>query len=199
MRQISLNIHLRFLALGRGGQRDNAEHPRADSLGNRLDRASLAGAVAPLEHDADLQSLVLDPLLQLDQLDVQVEQLALVVFRLELLARHGMRLARFMLVVAHDVGSVGQAFQPDKHTAGACSVLLTLRREEAVELIQSPPKPFITAERDEYTVRLESLTYCAGGGVWPACCGSGSRTSSHCCVCPSAKWTSTGAVSCVRL
>ena len=42
-----------------------------DALGDRLDRAALAGAVATFEHDADLQSRMADPLLQLHQLDVQ--------------------------------------------------------------------------------------------------------------------------------
>ena len=71
MRQIALDVHLRLLALGRRGQRDDAEDARADALGDRLDRAALAGAVAPLEDDADLQALVHDPFLQLDQLDMQ--------------------------------------------------------------------------------------------------------------------------------
>ena len=87
VRQVALRVHLRLLALGRRGQRDHAKHPRAHALGDRLDRAALAGAVAPLEHDADLESLGHHPLLQLDQLDVQLLQLAVVVLAGELLAR----------------------------------------------------------------------------------------------------------------
>ena len=61
VRDVALDVHLRLLALGRRRQRDDAEHARADALGDRLDRAALAGAVAAFEHDADLQSLVLAP------------------------------------------------------------------------------------------------------------------------------------------
>src|SRR5262249_22044251 len=66
------------LALGRGGERDHAEHARADALGDRLDDAAFPGPVAPLEDDADLESLVLYPFLQLDELDMQLRQLPLV-------------------------------------------------------------------------------------------------------------------------
>jgi hypothetical protein len=45
----------------------------------RLDRAALAGTVAALEHDADLEALLHDPLLQLHELDVQLPQLLVVV------------------------------------------------------------------------------------------------------------------------
>src|SRR6185503_17747382 len=51
------------------------------------DGAALAGAVAALEHDADLEPLVLDPLLQLDEFHVQLAQPLVVVLALELLAR----------------------------------------------------------------------------------------------------------------
>ena len=98
MRQIALHVHLALLALGRRGQRDDAEHARADALGDRLDRAALAGAVAPLEDDADLQPLVLDPLLQLDELDVQPRELLVVVLALQLLFRLCANLVRLALV-----------------------------------------------------------------------------------------------------
>jgi hypothetical protein len=79
MGHVPLNIHLRFFALRRRRQRNHAEHARADALGDRLDRAAFACAVASLEDNADLHLLVLDPLLQLHQLDVQLLQLAQVV------------------------------------------------------------------------------------------------------------------------
>ena len=82
MRQVALDVHLLFLALGRRGQGDDAKHARADALGDRLDRAALAGAVAAFEHDADLQPLVLHPPLELDQLDVQPLELPVVVLAL---------------------------------------------------------------------------------------------------------------------
>ena len=47
------------------------EYPGAHTLSNRLDRPTLAGAVASLEHHADLQTLVDNPSLQLDQLNMQ--------------------------------------------------------------------------------------------------------------------------------
>ena len=61
MPHVALHIHLRLFPLGRRGQRDDAEHPRADALGDRLDDAALAGAVAALEDDADLEALVRRP------------------------------------------------------------------------------------------------------------------------------------------
>ena len=41
----------------------------------RLDRAALAGGVATLEDDDDLQALAPDPLLELDELDLELSQL----------------------------------------------------------------------------------------------------------------------------
>src|ERR1700729_1324483 len=54
-----------------GGQRDDPEHPRADPLGDPLDRAPLPRGVAALEHDADPGPGLLDPLLQGHQLTMQ--------------------------------------------------------------------------------------------------------------------------------
>ena len=59
--QVALHVHLGFLAVGWRRQRDDPEHARADALGERADRAALAGAVASLEHDDDAQALFLDP------------------------------------------------------------------------------------------------------------------------------------------
>ena len=42
VRDVALHVHLRLLALGGRGQRDDAEHPGADPLGDRLDRPALA-------------------------------------------------------------------------------------------------------------------------------------------------------------
>src|SRR5262249_25419485 len=87
MRHVALQVHLRLLAVGRRRQRDDAEHPRTDALGDGLDRAALAGAIAPLEHDAALEALVLDPLLELDELGVELAQLPAIFLVRELLAR----------------------------------------------------------------------------------------------------------------
>jgi hypothetical protein len=50
----------------------------AAALGDRFDRPALARAVAAFEHNADLEGLVLDPLLELDELDVQLRQFLVV-------------------------------------------------------------------------------------------------------------------------
>ena len=57
MLHVPLQVHLRLLAVRWGRQRHDPEDARADALGDRLDRAALAGAVAPLEHDDDAQAL----------------------------------------------------------------------------------------------------------------------------------------------
>ena len=78
-------VHLRTLALGRGGKRNDAEDARAHALGDCLDRSSLARAVAPFEYHADLEPLVLHPALEPDELAVQLPELPLVVLALQLL------------------------------------------------------------------------------------------------------------------
>ena len=81
VRDVALDVHLRLLALGRRGERDDAEDARADALGDPLDRAALARRVAPFEDDADLRPGRLDPLLEGDELAVQALQLLLVALR----------------------------------------------------------------------------------------------------------------------
>ncbi|MNZ97473.1 hypothetical protein D3C78_1167110 [compost metagenome] len=83
MLNVALGIHLAFFPLGWCRQGDNPEHPRADSLGNGLDGATLAGAITALEDHADFQTLGYNPLLQLDQLDVQVLELLIVILTRE--------------------------------------------------------------------------------------------------------------------
>ncbi|MCY1439804.1 hypothetical protein D9M71_560550 [compost metagenome] len=63
MLNIALGINLALFPLGRCRQCDNAEYPRADTLGDGLDGATFAGAVTPLEDDADFQALGRHPLL----------------------------------------------------------------------------------------------------------------------------------------
>jgi hypothetical protein len=55
---IALHVHLALLPVAGRRQGDHPEHARADTLGERLDGAALAGGVASLEHDADLEALV---------------------------------------------------------------------------------------------------------------------------------------------
>src|SRR5262249_54378062 len=86
VRDVALRVHLRFFALGRSGKRDHPENARTYPLGHGLDRTALAGAVAPLEEDADLQPLVHHPLLELDELDMQPRELLLVLLPFQLAA-----------------------------------------------------------------------------------------------------------------
>ena len=72
VRQVTLNVHLRLLALGRCRQRDHAKDARADAGGHGLDGATLSGSVASLEDDADLLAFVTHPFLKLYQLHVQL-------------------------------------------------------------------------------------------------------------------------------
>ena len=65
------------------GSATSAEDPRADALGERPDGASLAGAVAPLEHHDDPQALVLHPVLESAQLGLKPAQLLDVLLPLE--------------------------------------------------------------------------------------------------------------------
>ena len=72
---VALEIPLRALALAGGRQRRDAADPRIEALRDALDDAALAGGVAAFEDHDDLELLVLHPVLQLDQLALQPEQL----------------------------------------------------------------------------------------------------------------------------
>ncbi len=63
-RNVALDIHLALFAVARRRQRHDAEDARADALGDRLDRAALAGRVAALEYDDDPRFVRFDPVLQ---------------------------------------------------------------------------------------------------------------------------------------
>ena len=84
VRDVALDVHLRLLALGRRREGDDPERPRAHPLGDRLDRAALAGGVPALEHDADLGARGLHPLLHRHELAVQQAELVLVLLALHL-------------------------------------------------------------------------------------------------------------------
>jgi hypothetical protein len=75
---VALEIPLRPLAFGGGRKGDDACEAGVQGLHDPLDRAALARRVAPLEDDDDLQATRLDPLLPLDQLDVEALKLRLV-------------------------------------------------------------------------------------------------------------------------
>ena len=76
VRHVALEVPLGALAVGRRRQRHDAGDARVEPLGDALDRAALAGAVAALEQHDDLRAGVLHPALQLDQLGLQPQQLA---------------------------------------------------------------------------------------------------------------------------
>ncbi len=86
MRNVALDVHLRLLALGRRRQRHDAEDARAGAFRDPLDDATLAGRVASFEQHADLGPADLDPLLQLDELNLKGLQLPF-----KLLVAHALR------------------------------------------------------------------------------------------------------------
>ena len=106
MAHVTLDVHLALLALGRRRQRHHAEDARTDPLGDGLDGAALAGAVAALEDDADLESLMTHPLLELDQLDMELRQFLRVLLRLQFGGGAGVfRLCGFRFGIALHVRS----------------------------------------------------------------------------------------------
>src|SRR5262249_12975646 len=72
---VALHEELALLALGRRGQRLDAERARAHPLGDRLDDAALAGGVASLEDQDDARAGGLRPFLQVAELDLQLLEL----------------------------------------------------------------------------------------------------------------------------
>ncbi len=53
MLYVSLDEHLALFPIGRSGEGYGPKHARAYFLGESLDRASLAGGIAPFEQDDD--------------------------------------------------------------------------------------------------------------------------------------------------
>ena len=84
MRYVALGVELGFFAVGRGGQRYYTKYSWANSLRDRLDGAAFAGGVAPFEDDDHSEARVYNPLLQQAQLGLQLSQLLLVGFALQL-------------------------------------------------------------------------------------------------------------------
>jgi hypothetical protein len=76
VRHIALEVPLRALAVVGRRKRRDAAHARIQPLRDALDNATLARRIAALEQDDDLVAGVLHPVLQLDQLALQPEQLA---------------------------------------------------------------------------------------------------------------------------
>src|SRR5260370_40349856 len=85
MRDIAVGVHLRLFSLRRRWERGHPEDARADPLCHRFDRPALTGTVSAFKHDADLQTFVDYPLLELHELDVQLRELMLILPSLEFL------------------------------------------------------------------------------------------------------------------
>ncbi len=78
MLHVALEVPLGQFTLGRLLQRHDARATRVQMLGEPLDRTALARRVPTLEDDHDLLTGLLDPRLQLQQLDLQPALLTLV-------------------------------------------------------------------------------------------------------------------------
>ena len=74
MRNVTLEVPLGLLPLGRRSEGDHATDAWIEALGDALDGTALAGGVASFENNDDAEPLVLDPLLELYQLDLKICQ-----------------------------------------------------------------------------------------------------------------------------
>src|SRR5690348_6242571 len=74
MRQVALDVHLRFLAVRGRWQRYDAKHAGAAALGDRPYRTAFSGGVAALEDDDDPLPLRLHPILHQAELGLKPEQ-----------------------------------------------------------------------------------------------------------------------------
>jgi hypothetical protein len=88
---ITLEVPLCPLPFGRQWESHHARHPRVQSEGDRLDGSALAGGVAALEDDDDLEPTGADPFLELDELHLEHRELRPVLLAGErLLRRRGL-------------------------------------------------------------------------------------------------------------
>ena len=85
VRHVALEIPLRFFLVRGRAQGHHAADAGIQAFRDALDRAALARGVAPLEDRDHPQPLLLDPLLELHQLDLQLGELLLVLELLVLL------------------------------------------------------------------------------------------------------------------
>src|SRR5271166_4882666 len=75
---VALGRELRLLPLGRRGEGYHAKDARADTLQDALDHPAFAGGVSSFENDHNAGVGCLDPVLELDQLNLKLENLGLV-------------------------------------------------------------------------------------------------------------------------
>ena len=85
MGDVALEVPLRALALVGRGHRHDAAGARVQEGDDALDRAVLAGGVAPLEQHHEPLAAGDDPLLHVDELGLQAQELLLVLLGTELL------------------------------------------------------------------------------------------------------------------
>ena len=79
MGDIALEVPLRLFAIGRRAQGDNPANPRIQDFGNPLDGAAFARCVAAFKQHHNAQAFMANPLLQLDQFNLEAAQFAIVI------------------------------------------------------------------------------------------------------------------------
>ena len=75
MGNVALEVPLCLLALGWRAESHHTAYAWIENLGDALDDPTLAGCVPAFEDHHRLEAFVLDPLLELDELDVQAGEL----------------------------------------------------------------------------------------------------------------------------
>jgi hypothetical protein len=83
VRDVSLEVPLRALAIRRLGQCHHAHLPRVEAPGQRRDRSAFAGRVTPLQHDHHSFAGLLQPVGQLIELAFEQLEVLLVLFALQ--------------------------------------------------------------------------------------------------------------------
>ena len=76
---VALEVPLGLLAPSGRGQGDDAADAGVESFRDALDGAALAGGIAAFKQHHDTQAFMADPLLELDQFDLEAGELAVVV------------------------------------------------------------------------------------------------------------------------
>src|SRR5690242_13027409 len=83
VRHVPLNVHLGLLAIGRRGERHEAEYTWADALGDGANCAAFPSPVAALKDDHDPQTFVFYPVLKPTEFRLKSAQLFLVFLALK--------------------------------------------------------------------------------------------------------------------
>src|SRR5258708_2006079 len=78
MRHITLDVHLRFFAVGRRRQRNQTKNPWTHPLGDRANGATLSSGIASFKDDDNAEPSVLDPVLKFAQFALETPHFLLV-------------------------------------------------------------------------------------------------------------------------